>query len=159
MLDRSNLDVGWTDERIETVKRMWVDGYSDKQIAAEIGGGLSRNAVIGMRRRLGLPPRRLTSPFRGRSSTAKPKRRNPVSYRAIGNAALKLESAPDAVCDLPADESPCAVTILNLTAETCRWPLGEPTAAMLYCGAEPFPGYSYCARHCRMAYRVPENAA
>lgn len=45
---------GWTDERVATAKTRWVEGRSATEIAKEIGGGLSRNAVIGKVHRLGL---------------------------------------------------------------------------------------------------------
>ena len=46
----------WTDERVETLKRLWIDGLSASQIAAELGG-ITRNAVIGKVHRLGLSGR------------------------------------------------------------------------------------------------------
>ncbi len=50
--------MSWTDERVETLKRMWAEGQSASQIAKELGG-VTRNAVIGKVHRLGLSkPRR-----------------------------------------------------------------------------------------------------
>ena len=46
----------WTDERVETLKKLWTDGLSASQIAAELGG-ITRNAVIGKVHRLGLSGR------------------------------------------------------------------------------------------------------
>jgi GcrA cell cycle regulator len=38
----------------------------------------------------------------------------------------------------------------------CRWPLGDPTGEdFVYCGVETAKGRSYCAGHCRMAYKPP----
>lgn len=48
--------MSWTDERVETLKRMWNDGQSASQIAKELGG-VTRNAVIGKVHRLGLSNR------------------------------------------------------------------------------------------------------
>ncbi len=48
--------MSWTDERIETLKKMWDSGLTATQIAEELGG-VSRNAVIGKAHRLGLPAR------------------------------------------------------------------------------------------------------
>ncbi|MEM1273095.1 MAG: GcrA family cell cycle regulator [Pseudomonadota bacterium] len=56
--------MSWTDERVETLKKMWSEGQSASQIAKELGG-VTRNAVIGKVHRLGLSNR--TSP-----QTAKP---------------------------------------------------------------------------------------
>lgn len=48
--------MSWTDERVETLKRMWGEGQSASQIAKELGG-VTRNAVIGKVHRLGLSNR------------------------------------------------------------------------------------------------------
>ena len=48
--------MSWTDERVETLKRMWNEGQSASQIAKELGG-VTRNAVIGKVHRLGLSHR------------------------------------------------------------------------------------------------------
>ena len=48
--------MSWTDERVETLKKMWAEGQSASQIAKELGG-VARNAVIGKVHRLGLSNR------------------------------------------------------------------------------------------------------
>ena len=48
--------MSWTDERVETLKRMWGEGQSASTIAKELGG-VTRNAVIGKVHRLGLSNR------------------------------------------------------------------------------------------------------
>ena len=48
--------MSWTDERVETLKRMWAEGLSASQIAKDLGG-VTRNAVIGKVHRLGLSNR------------------------------------------------------------------------------------------------------
>jgi GcrA cell cycle regulator len=48
--------VSWTEERIDTLKKMWDSGMTATQIAEELGG-VSRNAVIGKAHRLGLQSR------------------------------------------------------------------------------------------------------
>ena len=44
----------WTTERIELLTELWTKGLSASQIAAELGGDVSRNAVISKAHRLGL---------------------------------------------------------------------------------------------------------
>ena len=63
--------MSWTDERVETLKKMWGEGQSASQIAKELGG-VTRNAVIGKVHRLGL------------------------SNRNTGSAAAKAEAKPKA---------------------------------------------------------------
>src|SRR5579862_5650310 len=49
--------MSWTDERIEQLKSLWTEGLSASHIAKVMGGGISRNAVIGKVHRLGLAGR------------------------------------------------------------------------------------------------------
>ena len=37
----------WNDETIAALRQMWLEGMSASQVARQLGGGLSRNAVIG----------------------------------------------------------------------------------------------------------------
>ena len=53
--------MSWTDERVETLKKMWGEGQSASQIAKELGG-VTRNAVIGKVHRLGLSNRPAGAP-------------------------------------------------------------------------------------------------
>jgi GcrA cell cycle regulator len=55
-LEKPESKMSWTDERVETLKRMWGEGQSASQIAKELGG-VTRNAVIGKVHRLGLSNR------------------------------------------------------------------------------------------------------
>ncbi|HEV7415806.1 MAG TPA: GcrA family cell cycle regulator, partial [Tianweitania sediminis] len=54
----------WTDERVELLKKLWTEGLSASQIAAQLGS-VSRNAVIGKVHRLKLSSR-------GRATAAAP---------------------------------------------------------------------------------------
>ncbi len=49
--------MSWTDERVEQLRKLWLDGKSASQIAAELSHGITRNAVIGKVHRLGLSGR------------------------------------------------------------------------------------------------------
>src|ERR1044072_9711300 len=62
--------MGWTEERVEMLKKLWSDGLSPSQIAAELGG-ITRNAVIGKVHRLGLSGRAKAP------SSAAPRQRKP----------------------------------------------------------------------------------
>ncbi|MCR8726274.1 GcrA family cell cycle regulator [Frigidibacter sp. ROC022] len=70
--------MSWTDERVETLKRMWNEGQSASQIAKELGG-VTRNAVIGKVHRLGLSNRvganaAASTPAPAAAAAAKPAR-------------------------------------------------------------------------------------
>jgi GcrA cell cycle regulator len=57
--------MAWTEDRVETLKKLWSDGLSASQIAKQLGG-VTRNAVIGKVHRLGLS---------GRAAPSRPARR------------------------------------------------------------------------------------
>jgi GcrA cell cycle regulator len=51
---RAGAGMTWTKERIELLTKLWTEGLSASQIAAELGGDVSRNSVLGKANRLGL---------------------------------------------------------------------------------------------------------
>ena len=53
--------MSWTDDKVELLRQLWLDGRSASQISAALGHGLTRNAVIGKVHRLGLAGRTKTS--------------------------------------------------------------------------------------------------
>ena len=72
--------MAWTDERVETLKTMWMEGNSASQIAKELGG-VTRNAVIGKVHRLGLSNRATGAEkpaAKKETSKAKPKAAKPA---------------------------------------------------------------------------------
>src|SRR6476620_7465060 len=68
--------VTWTDQRVELLKKLWAEGLSASQIAAEIGN-VTRNAVIGKVHRLGLSGRAKTPPKANAVSPAQARPRKP----------------------------------------------------------------------------------
>jgi GcrA cell cycle regulator len=154
--------MSWNDERVELLRKLWNDGLSASQIAAQLGG-ITRNAVIGKVHRLGLSGR-AKSP-----SSSVPRIRKPrVSTgggvmrprkRFSGNNALSPDYARDAGVDLDplANVVPIGprVSITELNENTCRWPVGDPGSDEFgYCGAKPKAnGVVYCPYHARVAYQ------
>jgi GcrA cell cycle regulator len=143
---------------VELLKKLWSEGLSASQIAAELGG-ITRNAVIGKVHRLGLSGR-AKSP-----SSAAPRPRKPrssgmirVSRPAIrGNTALayeyEVEPEPE-LLEIPMEQRK---TLLQLNEHTCRWPVGDPGAAdFFFCGGETANELPYCSYHSRVAYQ-PAN--
>jgi GcrA cell cycle regulator len=48
-------------------------------------------------------------------------------------------------------------TLLELSEDTCRWPIGDPaTPEFFFCGGKPLNGLPYCNYHSRAAYQ-PAN--
>ncbi len=86
--------MSWTDERVETLKRMWGEGQSASAIAKELGG-VTRNAVIGKVHRLGLSNRNDEAEAAPAAAAAAPA--EPVEKKAEKRPAPpKAEPAPAA---------------------------------------------------------------
>ncbi len=84
--------MSWTDERVETLKRMWAEGQSASQIAKELGG-VTRNAVIGKVHRLGLSNRTEDAAAEAAPAAAAPAAA-PAPQPAAKAAAPKPQPAP-----------------------------------------------------------------
>ena len=83
------MTMSWTDERVERLKKLWADGLSASQIAAELGG-VSRNAVIGKVHRLNLPGRAKS----GGSSASRAKRVSSASRGGYASRSGATRSIP-----------------------------------------------------------------
>jgi GcrA cell cycle regulator len=159
--------MSWNDERVELLRKLWNEGLSASQVAAELGGGISRNAVIGKIHRLGLAERAKT-PSAPRPRVAKPARsQSPARTQTpgvIGNVALafapRAQVAPAPRLDedvvIPISER---VTLMELRESMCRWPMGDPTTPEFrFCGAKsPTGAGPYCAYHAQVAYQPAQD--
>ena len=70
------MSAGWDEVRTELLKRLWVAGETARTIAEALGGGVTRNAVIGKAHRLGLTGQhgKGTAPARGSAPQARSKK-------------------------------------------------------------------------------------
>ena len=153
--------MSWTDERVETLKKLWSEGLSASQIAGRLGS-VTRNAVIGKVHRLGLSGRATTSRMkthRPRARMANPKRtaNNKPRFAQAGNPAVRVLFEGEAYVP-PAEEIiiPLAErkTIQTLTECSCRWPIGDPQMADFhFCGKTKVPLLPYCEHHARRAFQ------
>jgi GcrA cell cycle regulator len=81
--------MGWTEERVELLKKLWMEGFSASQIASELGDGVTRNAVIGKVHRLKLSGRAKPASTAPRVRTAP---RSPVGPRRVSSASTGARS-------------------------------------------------------------------
>lgn len=169
--------MSWTDERVELLRKLWLEGLSASQIAAELANGITRNAVIGKVHRLGLSGRAksVQSPGapRARAATprATPQQTRSTPVRTMTAAPMMTRSAtalalqpeayaapverPVAEVVIPLSEP---VTIMELREAMCRWPLGDPaTPEFRYCGGRSDVGAPYCSHHSRIAYQPSQD--
>ena len=148
--------MSWTDDRVATLTKLWADGLSASQIAAELGG-VTRNAVIGKVHRLGLSGR--AKPANSSAKRQKPARRSyNAKPRTAGRDGIPIRSgagmsARAAVEDLEKPESK-KLDLVDLTEKTCKWPDGDPaTDDFHFCGNNTKDDSPYCEYHCRLAYQ------
>ncbi|GLI91483.1 GcrA family cell cycle regulator [Methylocystis echinoides] len=176
--------MSWSEERVELLRKLWSDGLSASQVAAELGPGITRNAVIGKIHRLGLAeraksaagarPRPAKAPRPQQAASAAPAiaARNgghgghgPASHGPVvhGNVALAFAPQTMAVARVTPEEVviPMSerVTLMELRESMCRWPMGDPTTPEFrFCGAHsPIGGGPYCAHHASVAYQPAQD--
>lgn len=165
--------MNWTDERVEILRKLWAEGLSASQIAAQLGG-VTRNAVIGKVHRLKLSgrgrspatPARQKKPAQA-APVAKTSMR-PVSIARIATptvggsivqaqfssqiAARDAESERRAQNVVPISRN---LALIDLNERTCKWPIGDPLAeGFSFCGNDSGGDNGpYCVYHARMAFQ------
>ncbi len=150
------MSMTWTEERVEKLKTLWMQGYSGSKIA-EMLDIPSRNAVMGKIHRLKLPKRVRRSLCKSRIPG---RARVTVATDSHGRAAHKsvrrqktnsiLSSSPS----LPARRLPngSKAVLTDLETDMCRWPHGEPgTKDFHFCAHRTIPDSSYCSVHDRQS--------
>ena len=162
----------WTEEAVEVLKTLALEGRSASVIAAALGAP-SRNAVIGKANRIGIK-------LNGGPGGAAPSGTPAVMHRVQLAAAPNPEPPPSKQSSTPAlsrdprvkpgEKGKAAwsfaeaevgemrrVGFEEIREFVCRWPLGDPMSKdFAYCGLKAAKGHSYCASHCRMAYQPPK---
>lgn len=161
----------WTEERVEQLRVLHARQLSCAIIAAELGNGISRCAVIGKLHRLGLSNARSTihrdNQYGRKPRPPKPKEKAVRIVKANGNSNnMRLYS----VAKIEALEMRCAdvvsleIGLLDLEPHQCRYPTSD--APILFCGHRKMEGASYCAAHFVLTHKsdadrrakVPEAA-
>lgn len=161
----------WTKERVEKAIKLWNEGYSASCVAETLGGGVTRNAVIGKMNRM-----RIT--FGANIKTRAPSTRATVARRKkvkakpsrVATALSTAKQWPRNIPFDPVEPTPIPapskiagarnVPLLDLEDHQCRFPTndakrGEPH---LFCGMRSIPGMPYCLQHTEQAFdfsRIP----
>jgi len=175
--------MSWTDERVETLKKMWGEGKSASQIAKELGG-ITRNAVIGKVHRLGLSNRatakKPSAPAKEKAKPAAdakpaaPKKPEPPRPLHVANATSIPPRRPIITAGQPLPPQPSTneiseqalanaaavvksskrLSLMELTEKTCKWPVGDPaTEDFWFCGHPTETGKPYCEAHNAVAFQ------
>ncbi len=165
--------MNWNDERVEMLRKLWSEGLSASQIAAQLGG-VSRNAVIGKVHRL-----KLSSRGRAAAAPARPKKvaKPPVAApktggrtttmvrsmpMSVGATALQVQFDAEYVPQVTMRAQPENVVVpisrrlrlVELTERTCKWPNGDPLSEdFSFCGNDPAETGPYCKYHSKLAFQ------
>jgi GcrA cell cycle regulator len=162
----------WTDERVELLTKLWAEGLSASQIAAQLGG-VSRNAVIGKVHRLHLSSRGRTTSTGSRpkkpstNSVAKPAAKPVTSARVVTATigATALQAQFDAAEPVVRQQQPRTtgnvvvpisrkLQLIQLSEKTCKWPNGDPLSEDFnFCGNDVGDGGPYCSFHASLAFQ------
>lgn len=163
--------MNWTDERVELLKKLWSEGLSASQIAAQLGS-VTRNAVIGKVHRLKLSsrgrstaaPARQKKPTMGATASKSTSRAASVTRTvttSIGANALQAQFDTDPVVRYQAQPSENVVVpisrrlqLVQLSENTCKWPNGDPlTEDFSFCGNDAGDSGPYCGYHAKIAFQ------
>ena len=163
--------MSWTEQQIQMLKDMWGHGFSASEIAGRLGGGLTRNAVIGKAHRLKLSSR--PSPIAGSEeeagrlaamSTGMPKSsRKRVMLRPLPVLpvaptttvkAINNKGSASAFSSFDNIKRTEGVAVTKAGERHCRWPVGDPRSPdFRFCGCMAYEGLPYCIDHARVAYQ------
>jgi GcrA cell cycle regulator len=200
----------WLEESLRLLREMIAEGATYTQVSEALSKiesrDVSRSAVAGMAKRLGLVSRRAPT-GRGRRHSAPPVRTSPplrAEESSVTIMPLSAEKSPSPAMLLPTEETAAtqqtsppppakivpspkklktsrwghthatphdivpdpllvarpkedappagAISLMDLTTCTCRFPVHGERAPFLFCGAQSAEGRPYCADHCLAAY-------
>lgn len=134
-------DTPWTAKRLDQLKALWKEDLPASAIAARLGGGLTRNAVIGKARRIGLSRHGDARPL---TTAPRLPKRAPRPKRVKIKPTLTVLQPPDVV---PIEN--------DFASRACKWIEGDPKSEWTSCGA---PGDPWCPYHKSKVYQLSRES-
>lgn len=160
------MSVGWTEDRVEVLKKLWLGGQSCREIMLQLGGGVTRSAVIGKVHRLGLPGRVVGSQPTRPGKPSLPKFATPPKPKTVAvllvppapKANVFGETAPSGIKPprpIKGDVAPAgSKSILDLAAAgECCWPYGLGPYRFCAKPTDRTKPPRYCEEHFDKAYQ------
>ncbi|NTU76964.1 MAG: gcrA cell cycle regulator family protein [Alphaproteobacteria bacterium] len=160
--------MSWTEQQIQALKKMWGNGFSASDIAKSLGGGLTRNAVIGKAHRLKLSAcpamAKPSADVVSRIGNGVVSSMNKAVKKRVLLRPLPPVRMPDNAAKIPVREMPRPLDVAKRTEgiavtkageRHCRWPIGDPRSPEFrFCGCTAHEGLPYCVEHARLAYQT-----
>ena len=137
----------WTKENIEFLQKYW-GTCTAREISEKMGGGFTRNSIIGKASRLGL--------------SAKIKTRTATSNKSFDESSVKKndtlrkgrKSRFKSLIIEKDFEPENPKQLEELDEHTCKWPIGHPNENKFYfCGRSSLKDFSYCKLHLLYAFQ------
>lgn len=121
------VNVTWTEQQTELLIQYWREGFSASQIAKLLGGGRTRNSIIGRAHRLGLRRRLLTL---SEHTTIKKQKAAEARERRRLERKLMVMTTPKPVrivapVERPGEPAPLYTMRTDMGAG-CRWICADP---------------------------------
>ena len=137
----------WTKENIEFLQKHW-GTCTAREISEKMGGGFTRNSIIGKASRLGL--------------SAKIKTRTATTNKSFDESSVKKNDSlrkgrksrfKSLIIEKDFEpENPKQLE--ELDEHTCKWPIGHPNENKFYfCGRSSLKDFSYCKLHLLYAFQ------
>ena len=137
----------WTKENIEFLQKHW-GTCTAREISEKMGGGFTRNSIIGKASRLGL--------------SAKIKTRTAITNKSFDESTVETnnktkrgrKSKFKSLIIEKNFEPENPKQLEELDENSCKWPIGHPDEKSFYfCGRSSLKDFSYCKLHLLYAYQ------
>ncbi len=144
--------MAWTEEMVEGLRQMWVEGLTANEIAKRLG--VSKNSIVGKVHRLCLKAR--PSPIKKKVAPQEVKVETSVETEVVEEVVTENvveEVQKESVVNSKVVANEENIKLVQLDSHTCRWPIGDPRDDdFCFCGRKVRMGQTYCDEHSAVAY-------
>lgn len=144
--------MGWTEESVEQLRKMWSEGLTANEIAKKLG--VTKNAIVGKVHRLCLTAR--PSPIKSKDNAVEEEQvqmQLEIVTEETDEEDIPLQEVKTSKVSAPKICKEGNIKLVDLDSHTCRWPIGDPRDDdFCFCGKKVRSGQTYCDEHSAVAY-------